>query len=166
MAEEHQIIISIDGQNKFKGTFTALEDATKKITKNTEDLNRAAEKSGLSWVNLKNILLGATAIQIGRFFLSAAEAASNQERAINNLSLALKNQNRFSNETVKALDAHATALQKVTIFQDDQILAAQAQLVQFGVTGKTLESLTKATLEYASATGKNLTISARIVKGG
>lgn len=165
MAEEHQIVISIDGQNKFKGTFTALEDATKKITKNTEDLNRAADKSGISWLNLKNIILGATAIQVARFFLSSAEAASNQEKAINNLSLALKNQNRFSAETVKALDAQATALQKVTIFQDDQILAAQAQLVQFGVTGKTLEKLTQATLEYASATGKDLTTAVNEIGG-
>jgi hypothetical protein len=56
----------------------------------------------------------------------------------------------------KALEDQANALQKQTVYADDQILDAQANLVLLGLTEKQVLRLTPAVLDFAAATGQDL----------
>jgi hypothetical protein len=56
----------------------------------------------------------------------------------------------------KALEDQANALQKQTVYADDQILNAQANLAMLGLTEKQILRITPAVLNFAAATGQDL----------
>ncbi|KKM00077.1 hypothetical protein LCGC14_1808070, partial [marine sediment metagenome] len=86
-----------------------------------------------------------------------------QEQAIESLNQALKNQGAFTEEATQDLQDHAAALQKVTTFGDETIISLQAQLVSFGLTGEALKTVTKTTLDFASAKKIDLKVAADLV---
>jgi len=86
-----------------------------------------------------------------------------QEEAVNALNQSMVNQGIYTDDLSKKYQAQATALQKLTTFGDEQIIAAQAALqAQIGHTEVT-EQLTKATLDLAQAQGMDLKSAADLV---
>ena len=87
---------------------------------------------------------------------SAVTASAAQELAEKKLEAAL-------GKTSKALLAHASALQQVTMFGDETILEAQAMLAAFIKDEEQLKLATQATLDLAAAKGFDLVSAADLV---
>jgi len=86
-----------------------------------------------------------------------------QELALNTLNQSMVNAGIYTEDLSKKYQAQASALQKLTTFGDEQILAAQAALqAQIGHREVT-EDLTRATLDLAQAQGMDLKSAADLV---
>lgn len=111
------------------------------------------------------VTLGAafSAKQIFDFGKAAFVAFGEQESAVVKLNQALANFGLFSEATTKDLQGYASALQETTTFADEQIIAIEAQLVAFGLQGKQLKEVTKATLDLATAKGIDLAAAAQLL---
>jgi hypothetical protein len=82
---------------------------------------------------------------------SFVEAASEAERQTAKLQAVLASTNAVSGQTVDSLEAHASALQKVTAFEDDTIKGAQAVLLTFKkIGGEAFPQATEAALDLAT----------------
>lgn len=103
--------------------------------------------------------IGATTLAIG----SAIKAQDKQIESVNKLNLALANQGNYSAETSQRLQEQASALQKVTTFGDEVTIGMQAQLASYGMQEEALKRASKATLDFAAFTGKDLVMSADLV---
>jgi len=91
------------------------------------------------------------------------EAARQQELSINTLNQALKNQGKYTEEASEDLIKYAAALQKITLFGDENIIQAESLIASFGFEGEMLKQLTKATLDLAQAKGMDLVAAGDLV---
>lgn len=96
-------------------------------------------------------------------FAEAINAYKEQERAVNALNQSMINAGTYSAELQQEYLAQAAALQKVTLFTDDQINSAQALLQANVGNKKVTEDLLKATLDLAQAKGMDLASAANLV---
>lgn len=108
----------------------------------------------------KGILMSDGIKEMGKtildFAVSSVEAYAKQETATNKLQVAFKNQGvEVSSATKDAVD-YAAALQKVTAFADEDIIASEALLAAFGSTGDQLKKATKAALDLSHGLGIDL----------
>jgi hypothetical protein len=88
----------------------------------------------------------------GAFIKKTLDLAKGQEQAQAKLVAALRNVGITSQEVAQGMYDYASAMQQVTTFGDEQVIAAQAVLTAMtGVAGKGLEPATKAALDLASA---------------
>jgi hypothetical protein len=94
--------------------------------------------------------------QLFNFGKRAVESYGEQDQAIRKLDTAL---NRHS----KTLIDYASALQKVTIFGDEQIIEAQARIAAFTKEESKIKALTLATLDFATAKGIDLVSAADLL---
>jgi hypothetical protein len=77
------------------------------------------------------------------------QAAARQEKVVAKLTQQLKNHNELTKENLNALKDQASALQKVTQFGDEQILAGQAMLASFSLTTEQIKEMTPRMLDAA-----------------
>lgn len=84
-----------------------------------------------------------------------AEAVQS-EKALKQLSGALKGAGDFSEQNIKSFQEQATALSKLSKFSDDAIITQFAVAKSFGVTNKEAVKLIKASIDLAAATGTEL----------
>lgn len=99
---------------------------------------------------------------------NAAAAASihayrEQELATNSLNQALINQGIYSKSLSDSYQQMATDLQKTTLFADEAIVSAQAQLQKYLGQTQVTKELTKATLDFATGMRMDLDSAATIV---
>jgi hypothetical protein len=108
--------------------------------------------SAASSANL--LAAGVAAIGTGvavRGLWSFVEAAAEAERQTAKLAAVLASTGGVSGQTVASLEAHASALQKVTAFEDDTVKGAQAVLLTFKkIAGDTFPRATEAALDLAT----------------
>lgn len=90
-------------------------------------------------------------------------AYAEQERAEKNLSAAMKQAGTFTEAAYKHNIQYASSLQDLTRYGDEAILGVQKLLTNFGIEGKALDDLTRATLDLASAKEMDLASAADIV---
>jgi hypothetical protein len=100
---------------------------------------------------------GAAAVAFG---VQSVRAFAEAEEAQNRLAFALEKFPALADTNVQALQRLNSALMMKTRFDDDAIASGQAVLAQFGLTGRQLEQLTPLLLDYAAATGEDMTTSA------
>ena len=86
---------------------------------------------------------------------SVGAAAEAQRNAIM-LGGAMAQAGTYSRDAFKATMDYASALQKSTVYGDDQINVVQKLLTNFGLEGDALNKATKATLDLAAAKGMDL----------
>src|SRR3990167_9735699 len=86
----------------------------------------------------------------------ALKAQSEQEAAINKLNLALANQGKLTPALSKSLIDYSAAMQDVSTFADEVVLAGQATLVSFNLNEEQVKRSTRAAMDYAAATGTDL----------
>jgi hypothetical protein len=92
------------------------------------------------------------------------EAAAEAERQTAKLEAVLKSTGGVSGQTIESLEAHASALQKVTAFEDDTVKGAQAVLLTFKkIGGETFPQATEAALDLATVFEGDLRGSALMV---
>jgi len=89
-----------------------------------------------------------------RVISSAVKAFASQEQAVARLTQALKNQNEYTRANIRELTDQAKALQKLTVFGDEQIISGQAMLASFALTTKQLKEMTPRLLDVATMTAK------------
>jgi phage-related minor tail protein len=91
---------------------------------------------------------GAVAV---RGLWSFVEAAAEAEKQTAKLEAVLASTGGVSGQTVASLEAHASALQAVTAFEDDTVKGAQAVLLTFKkISGETFPQATEAALDLAT----------------
>ena len=105
--------------------------------------------------NLNTLKQGAMVVgaAIVAFGVAAIAAFKESELASNKLTQAMITQGIYSTDLKKKYDEMATALQKKTIFADEEITAAQAVMQAYLGQTKISEKLMMATLDLASKTG-------------
>jgi len=100
---------------------------------------------------------------IGAFITKSLMDYREQEKAVESLTQSMINNGIYTKELKDEYLDQASALQKLSLFGDEQIIAAQATLqTQLGLLKITPE-LTKATLDFAQAQGVDLQSAAEMV---
>jgi len=133
----------------------------------------ALEKIGLSLggVAAAAAAAGAALTAMAVVMSKAIAAASEQEKADVKLALALKSIGQNTDETREDLAGFIDRLEDLTKVNDETISSVISLLAQFGqLSGQALQDATRATLDYAAATGQEATAAATalvnvIVKG-
>jgi len=85
--------------------------------------------------------------------------AQKQYKADAQLVAALKEKNLYTEKNFQSLSQYATKQQYATLMQDQEIMAVQRSLIQYGLWGDQLEHTTKLVLDMA-ANGKGMAMSA------
>ncbi len=158
----------------FRKAAQSGQRSSSRLKRSFDRIRRAARRvsAGLSsfvggLTSLKTLVLafvgGAVIGRLIRGFRSVINAATQQEDAIVQLNNALRVAGIFSKRLSEQAQDLASSLQAQTRFGDEAIIAMQSLLVTYGVTADKLEEATKASLDFASATGKDLTTAALTV---
>ena len=130
-----------------------------KIDNSIKGLDTTTSKLKASWVNLSSqifVLQRAFRVLSGGIKAVVGEAIK-QEDAINRLNSALQLQGTFSSSLSMRYQDLAKDIQRSTRFADDSVLAMMDTLVTMGnVTPTQMERVTKATVDFAAATGRDL----------
>lgn len=130
--------------------------------KGGDQVKREMKKaSGSAEATSKIFLKLGALLSVGLFakgISSAIRAYGVQEKAVTKLNAALRIQNDFTIANSKALRDQASALQKVTTFGDEAIIASQALLLTYKLTKEEVRAAIPIILDMAAATGKDLRI--------
>lgn len=100
--------------------------------------------------------LGGAIASVTTFLTLSIKEALEQEKAVERLNLALKNQGIFTNAVSQDLQAYALQLSKVTTFSDETIIETETLLTTFGVAGQQLKNATKAAMDLSIGLGIDL----------
>ncbi|MCB7129479.1 MAG: hypothetical protein J3T61_08080, partial [Candidatus Brocadiales bacterium] len=147
-------------ENKLRGTTRTATRSGGRMTRAFSRIGRSIKAVGRSVFSLKGLLIGLASGVVLRSFFGLLRAAGQQEDAINKLNSALRTAGVFTEAFSKQQQALASSLQAQTRFGDEAILVAQSLLITYGVTTDRLEEATRATLDFAAATGKDLNTAA------
>ena len=157
MSNQVEITLSfkaiLDGLQRFG---TALEQRMQRVRDFNQSLAQGAAATN-ALLTQAAAVLGVAAIS--RYIAKAAE----EERAQKQLAAALAQSGQYSQAWLRELEAQAEALQRVTMFSDEDIMAAQRVLASYGVRGQKLKELTKAVLDFAAAQGMDARSAADLV---
>ncbi len=99
------------------------------------------------------VALGLAGAAVIKFGADSVRAYREHEVALNRLQTALNDAPQIIDKSTKAYEDQATALQDLTGFQDEEVLAADTVLTRFGLQADQLRELTPLILDYARATG-------------
>ena len=137
-----------------KAVESALDALGKSATEATGDLKKMDGMLG----GLGSTLAGlAASIGAAAIFQRIATETAEAEFATAQLNAALKSTRGVSGQTVEALAEHASALQLLSVYDDDVIAGAQAMLLTFTrISGDTFPKATEAVLNVAQAMGTDL----------
>lgn len=97
------------------------------------------------------------------FSAGAIQAQDESLRAINALNLALANQGNLYGTNSQQLQELASTLQSTTRFSDEAVLGVEATLATFGASKSEIDAATRAALDFATATGKDLPAAAEML---
>jgi hypothetical protein len=137
-----------------KAVESALDALGKSATEATGDLKKMDGMLG----GLGSTLAGlAASIGAAAIFQRIAAETAEAEFATAQLNAALRSTRGVSGQTVQALAEHASALQLLSVYDDDVIAGAQAMLLTFTrISGDTFPKATEAVLNVAQAMGTDL----------
>lgn len=139
---------------KFKTGWTKAENTTKAGVSSIESTVR----------RLGPAIAGAFSVAaVTRFGKAALDAYAEQERATKTLSAAMQQAGTYTKEALQHNLDYASSLQRMTTYGDEAITGVQKMLTNFGVEGRMLDELTKATLDLAAAKGMDLKGAADLV---
>jgi hypothetical protein len=143
----------------------AVKSAVDKLRKSFEDTSKSATSLDKSTTNLSKglkALLGAAVV--GATIKKFATETSNAMAVQAELAQTLRSTGQAANFTIKELNDHAVALQKVTTFGDEAVGSAQAILLRFGAIGKDIfPKATEATADLAAAMKTDMASAAQTV---
>ena len=135
-----------------------------KFKSGMQEVKESAKSANETLKSLRNTLIGVfSGIAVGAFVRSTVDAAVKQEKAVDQLAQAFKNQGLYSKEAMKQWENYASSLQKVTTFGDEEIMQAQSLAVSFGLTGNKLKEVTKAAMDFSAANNIDLNTSMELL---
>ena len=97
------------------------------------------------------------------FMAQSIQGAAAQEKVLNGMATAMQKVGIYSQEAFDKNVAFAESLSKVAGIADDDIEKMQTLFITFGASGDQLNKLSAATVDFAAATGKDLTSAADMV---
>lgn len=154
MAEE-RIKIYLDGDSR--GLINATGQAESSISKLFKIIGVASLAGGAIMLARKGFQTLEKGIQL---FIStikeSIEEAANAEVQLTKLNTSLKSTGNFTQETSDELVKYAEALQRVTEYEDDSVVAVEAMLATFKLNKDEIKIATQAVLDLAAATGQDL----------
>lgn len=128
---------------------------------------KTAGEESLEFIGDKLKVLGAAVITLGTamagFIAKGIQNFHEQEQAVNKLNQAMANSGMYSQELSKRYQEQASALQKVTLFGDEAIVNAQANIQAMIGQREVSQGLTKATLDFAQAMGMDLANASEVI---
>lgn len=140
---------------RISGDIGDFKEKLRGVSKQTEDLSdqlaTIGKTAGLAFAGLTGTIAGSIA------------AFREQEAAVNKLDAALRNNGIYTKELSAAYVEQAAALQQKTIYGDEEIINAQAQLQMYTGQKQVTKELTGAVLDLASAKGIDLQSAADLV---
>lgn len=119
-----------------------------------------AARDQINKIATVGLAMGATLIAAG---VKAVKAAAEQEQATKSLAQAMVQAGTFTKTALEHNISYASSLQKMTTYSDEAIMGVQRLLTNFGLEGKELDSVTKATLDLAAAKKMDLAAAADLV---
>jgi len=156
MATENKVEITL----KAKDEMSPIVD---KVADNTQSqFERMKSFINDHWRAIAMTLAGIAA-SITAAFYSVTQAAAAQEDAQNDLVSAMTRLGTYSPTASKMLLDYANAMQLVTRYEDDAIVAAEAILVNHGMTTNEVRKATQATLDLAAAKKIDLKTAAELI---
>jgi hypothetical protein len=170
MANDVQLNIGLEAANAIRNldAFTKrAETALGKVDKGFAGLQKAADKSSSALAGIGKgvgLIAGAAVAAVGVIASKAVigamgdfiSAAAEQEQAIQNVAIAMAKTGEFSKPALDSVKDFAGKLQDTTGIADDAALKVYALAKSFGLSNSKAELATKAAVEYAAATGKDL----------
>ena len=161
LLERLQILIDADGKGAVREFQKVGATADREMSKADERIQKVS--SGLTTFGSVAVAGGtAAAVGLGAFAMAAADAETQQLKLTN----AIKNSSNKFSDNGQALRDQASDLQKVTAAEDDATAAAQAYLVQMGLTQDEVLKLTPRLVDLSRKQGVDLETAARAaVKG-
>jgi len=149
-----------------KGNSVSAKTALSTVDKSLKKTETATKKTSASFAKLKTAAkIAGAAILAGAVIMAtkSVKAAAFQEEQQILLAQAMKTAGTFTKAAFQENLKYASSLQTMTKFGDEAILGVQRMLTNFGVEGEMLKTLTKSTLDLATAKGMDLKAAADLV---
>lgn len=153
-----RLVVHDDGTVKIKQFADATDDSLKKTERSAETLRSKLSALQGHWLAFTAAVAGAGAI-----IASTTQAFMEAEAAEMKLGIAMQNAGTYTGENLEALKAYAKHLQDVTAYEDDQTIAAMANMQTYGMQTDELKLATQAALDLASAKGIDLMTASELV---
>lgn len=138
----------------------AMQEANSIVSKATGDLDKQNTPLSMLTSKLKGLVgayLGLRGIQaVVSYSMQAAEAFRTQERAVASLNNTLANAGIYSQQYSNHIQELARTIQSYSNYGDEVIIKAQALGQAYIGQTKITDQLTKATVDFAAATGMDL----------
>ena len=143
--KEHKVKIRLEGKDD-------ASDDVKKVQGSLGKLGNFVK------TNLAASMISITALFYGftRALKAVIGASAEQELAVKKLDAALSPLGDKAGAVSKELQEYAAALQQVTSYGDETIIAGQALIASFTKNTEEIKGATKAALDLAAATGQSL----------
>jgi hypothetical protein len=136
----------------------AVKSATDQLKKSFDNTSKSATGLDKAMGSLKKAAVAYISVQtVSTVLKKIVEESSTAQFAQAQLEAALKSTGGVAGQTSEALNAHAAALQKVSIFGDDTVKKSQALLLTFTkIGGDTFPRATQSIVDMATAMGTDL----------
>ena len=121
------------------------------------------DKLGSSFTSFRSIMSGVVGGAIAGFGISSVKAFGEAEKADINLASALKLHGENVDKLLPKLQQYASAIQKKTVYDDEDVKGIMALASQLGIHGSQMESVTKSAIGLAEATGMGLEPAMRMI---
>jgi len=157
---------------QFVGDTKGLDTATKRVSTNLNKVNSSQKKAttsgkslGAQFTSLKGSTMAYMAAVTALVIVVAksVKAWDTQQQAVIALNTALANQGKFTVAASMDLQGYASSLQSVTTYGDEAILKGMALATTFGLSGEKLKETTRLALDFATATGRDLTMAMNLL---
>jgi hypothetical protein len=146
MAAKQKVTIEIDGDGG------GAEKAIGGVSASTVALGNIMSQVATAAVDLL-----ATSIKtLGAEVMKSVTAAAESQKSQMALAAAMQTAGTFTKEALARNIEYASSLQKTTAYGDEEIMGVQKMLIAYGLKDQALQDATKATLDLAAATGKDL----------
>lgn len=139
---------------------TTLNDANKAVDKATGGFDAQAngmnKLAGFAKSLIATYISFAGAVRAAQFAMQSVQAFREQERAVASLNNALMNAGAYSYQYSQSIQELASEIQKYSNYGDEAVIKAQALGQAYIGKTKITKELTKATVDFAAATGMDL----------
>lgn len=145
-----ELSILIKARNEASKVFKQVQDDAKGFGGSVS--SALDDAKGASLALMGTVTAGAVAV--GAFGVSSVNAYMDAQNAVAQLEAVLKSTGGAAGLTSQDLQEQATALQKVTKFSDEAVMATQSMLLTFtNIKGPVMQGATQAALDMAQALG-------------
>lgn len=155
IVDKYVIQVDSDGAIKSLERFEGAQKDVNETSKGQEQALGDAAKSAINYA-AKLAVAYEAAKKVGAVLLDSVKAAAESERAQRDLASAIRLVGGDVGKLLPRFLEQATALQRLTGLQDEQIQSLQAQALRYGAATGDVEKLVEASIRLANVTGQDV----------